>query len=523
MSAVVKFFKPTAADHEYVAASVNAIRKQLQQQSTIVFKRDGSDILRFDASWASRQADLHRELAPHLLDPMVAVLEIAVGKQLGVGAEVLCPGVMSRADFDAMAPKVEAVPAPTPKAAAKPAPEDDANKKSEKPAPVNLATPAQASKSAPTPSQPAAPQRASVVMVRASDIRPEKIRWLWPNRFASGKFGLIAGNPGLGKSQLTVHMAAQTTTGGTWPNGEGWAPLGSVIILSCEDDAADTLVPRLIAAGADTSRVHIVEAIKEAGGPNAQERQFDLAKDVQTLCRAIDEIGDVRLVIIDPITAYLGTGKNVDSHKNADVRSALAPLQAHASKFDFSAVGVTHLNKGGGTEALMRVLGSLGFVAAARVAFLVVGDAGNERTLFIPMKNNIGEKQPGLAFRVASKTIADEIQTSCIEWDAGEVTTTADEALAAAAGRDGEQGSDKSSLGEAMNFLRELLSEGPASATEIQARANEAGIAKATLRRAKAKLGVNARHRGDGGTGGRGEWIWEMPEQITFERPGNGD
>jgi putative DNA primase/helicase len=514
MSAVVKFFKPTAADYEYVAASVNAIRKQLQQKSTIVFKRDGIDILRFDASWASRQADLQRELAPHLLDPMVAVLEIVAGKNLGVGAEVLCPGVMSRVDFDAGAAR-QAASKSALKVEVVPAPEDVTDKKSEKPAPVNLATPAQASNSAHTPSQPAAPQRASVVMVRASDIRPEKIRWLWPNRFAAGKFGLIAGNPGLGKSQLTVHMAAQTTTGGVWPNGEGRAPLGSAVILSCEDDAADTLVPRLIAAGADTSRVHIVEAIKEAGGPHAQERQFDLAKDVETLCRAIEEIGDVRLVIIDPITAYLGTGKNVDSHKNAEVRAALAPLQIHASKFDFSAVGVTHLNKGGGTEALMRVLGSLGFVAAARVAFLVVGDAGNERTLFIPMKNNIGVKQPGLAFRVASKTIADGIQTSCIEWDADEVTTTADEALAAAAGK---QGGDEVSKGaawrEAMDFLREVLSIGPVPSTDVQRQAKEAGIAWRTVRRAQEALGIKP-YRDTSGE--KPKWLWDMPRTITLE------
>jgi putative DNA primase/helicase len=373
------------------------------------------------------------------------------------------------------------------------------------------------------PQPKAASSHARAMMVRASDIRPEKIQWLWPSRFALGKFSLIAGNPGLGKSQLTIHIATQVTTGGIWPNGEGRAPLGSVVILSCEDDAADTLVPRLIAAGADASRVHIVEAIREAGGPNAPERQFDLAKDVQTLCRAIDEIGDVRLVIIDPITAYLGTGKDVDSHKNAEVRAALAPLQVHASKYGFAAVGVTHLNKGGGTEALMRVLGSLGFVAAARVAFLVVADTANERTLFIPMKNNIGAKQPGLAFRIVPKVIADGIQTSCIEWDADEVTASADEALAAAAGRGGDKDSDKSSLGETMNFLRDVLAEGPTAAKAVEQQAKEAGISKATLRRAKAALGVTARHRGDGGTGGRGEWIWEMPEQITLRQSESGD
>ncbi|MDI1347248.1 MAG: AAA family ATPase [Pseudolabrys sp.] len=361
-------------------------------------------------------------------------------------------------------------------------------------------------------------RRATLVMVRASDVQPQKIQWLWPNRFAVGKFSLIAGNPGLGKSQLTVHMAAQVTVGGRWPNGEGQASYGSVIILSAEDDAADTLVPRLIAAGADISRVHIVEAIKEPKGTGSLERQFNLADDVQSLCDAIDEIGDVKLVIIDPVTAYLGNGKSVDSHKNAEVRSALAPLQARAAKLGFAAVGVSHLNKGGGSEALMRVLGSLAFVAAARVAFLVVNNTGNERALFIPMKNNIGVKRPGLAFRVVSKTIADGIETSTIEWDHDEVTASADEALAAAAGHEGEKETGQSSVPEAMNFLRDVLTDGAVSAKEVQHRAKEAGITKATLRRAQKALDVKARHRGEGGASGRGEWIWEMPEQIKLRR-----
>lgn len=363
-------------------------------------------------------------------------------------------------------------------------------------------------------------EQPKLIVVCASDVQPEKIQWLWPNRFAVGKFSLVAGNPGLGKSQMTVHMAAQVTMGGCWPNGEGRSPLGSVIILSAEDDAADTLVPRLIAAGADTTRVHIVEGIKVPGknGAGAIERQFDLANDVQALCEAIDNIGDVRLVIIDPVTAYLGTGKSVDSHKNAEVRAALAPLQSRAAKYGFAAVGVSHLNKGGGQEALMRVLGSLAFVAAARVAFLVVGDANNERTLFIPMKNNIGMKRPGLAFRVVPKTIGGDIETSCIEWDADEVTTTADEALAAAAGGQSEKEAGHSSVSEAMNFLRDVLADGPVAAKEVQHRAKEAGITKATLRRAQKALDVKARHRGEGGGSGRGEWIWEMLDQIKLRR-----
>jgi hypothetical protein len=523
-NSVLKFPKQTV--REFLRDNTYAICMAAQRNSTVILRgNDGSEPLSFNLGhWPD---DIEKELREYLIVRAGEILELPDGKTMMRDA-VPCPGATRWNAAPEPAPKPTPAPKPQP-ASSDPAEPEQAPWDKEEIKKMLGAQPegktgggsseSKAGSTAGAQGRAGGGGRgATVVMKRASDIQPERIQWLWQNRFALGKFSLIAGNPGLGKSQLTVHMAAQVTTGDRWPNGEGAAPLGSVVILSCEDDPADTLVPRLIAAGADPSRVHVVEAVKVPAGEGAHERQFDLANDVHALCRAVDEIGDVRLIIIDPITAYLGAGKNVDSHKNAEVRAALAPLQVHAAKHGFAAVGVSHLNKGGGTEALMRVLGSLGFVAAARVAFLVVADTANERTLFIPMKNNIGMKQPGLAFRVVSKTIADGIETSCIEWDADEVTTSADEALAAAAGRDGEKPTDKSSLSEAMNFLRDVLADGPLAAKAVEHQAKEAGITRATLRRAKGKLGVTARHRGDGGTGGRGEWVWEIPEQITFKR-----
>jgi putative DNA primase/helicase len=356
-------------------------------------------------------------------------------------------------------------------------------------------------------------QKATLVMTRASDIEPQRINWLWHNRIATGKLSLIAGNPGLGKSQLVTHLAAVVTNGADWPNGEGTSPVGNVIVFSAEDDAADTLVPRLIAAGANLDRVQIVEDVKVPNG----EKQFHLADDIESLCEAIDRIGDVRLVTIDPVTAYLGSDQKVDSHKNASVRSALAPLQSRAARLDFAAVGVSHLNKGGGTEALMRVLGSMAFVAAARAAFLVVAENGTTRSLFIPMKNNIGTRQSGLAFRMVTKTIIGGIEAPAIEFDSDEITATADEALADSVGRDSGTDQDKgSSVGEAMTFVRDLLREGAVASREMFERGKEAGISKRSIERAKSSLGVTAHHRGEGGPSGRGEWIWELPAQVTL-------
>ncbi|MFW6062320.1 MAG: AAA family ATPase, partial [Planctomycetota bacterium] len=153
--------------------------------------------------------------------------------------------------------------------------------------------------------------------VRLADVEAQDVHWLWLNRFARGKLSLLAGHPGLGKSQITIDIAARVTRGSPWPNGEGLALLGNVIFLSAEDDPADTIRPRMDAAGADVERAFVIAAIREKG----TQRGFDLTRDLDRLDQLVQEIGDVRLIVIDPISAYLG-GK-MDSHRNTDVRAAL--------------------------------------------------------------------------------------------------------------------------------------------------------------------------------------------------------
>ena len=139
---------------------------------------------------------------------------------------------------------------------------------------------------------------------------------------------------------------------------------------------ADTIRPRLEAAGADLTRVHILDAIEEqAEDGEIIRRAFNLKSDLGRLETLLTELCDVRLLSIDPITAYLG---DTDSHKNADVRALLAPLSDLAGRFGAAIVGVSYLSKAGGQKALLRVSGSLAFVAAARAAYLVASDEDQE-------------------------------------------------------------------------------------------------------------------------------------------------
>jgi hypothetical protein len=251
--------------------------------------------------------------------------------------------------------------------------------------------------------------------VRASDVVPQPVRWLWPGRIARGKVTLLAGDPGVGKSQLALAIAAIVTTGDEFPV-EGSAKLGSVIIVSAEDAAEDTIRPRLEAAGADLDRCHI---LRESGGG------FSLADDLPRLETALAAIEDVALVIIDPISAYLGA---VNSHNNAQVRGLLGPLADLATRCGAAVLAISHLSKSVEGEAISRVSGSIGFVAAARAAYFVARDPDDgERRLLLPLKNNLGVDSTGYAYRVEPVTLPSGIETSRVVWEPDPVTKSADE------------------------------------------------------------------------------------------------
>lgn len=348
-------------------------------------------------------------------------------------------------------------------------------------------------------------KRRGIILTRVSDVMAQEISWLWRVRIALGKVTVIAGPPGLGKSQLTAFLAAMVTTGGAWPNDEGLAPMGAVIMLSCEDDIADTIRPRLEAAGADVSKVHVVEGVNSKGG---DRKVFSVKQDMPLLEEALDRVEGVNLVVIDPITAYLDGS---DSHNTGDVRAALAPLQELAMRRGIAVVVVSHLNKSGGQgRSVNAVTGSIAFVAASRATFLVEKDAEEpERRFLLEVKNNLA-KSDGLAFRIRERKLPNGIPAPYLEFEPGTVEITADEAL----GQGGGSGRGGSALQDASLFIIEQLRGGPVPAAEMQRRAEQEGIARKTLRKAQADLGVISRKD----TGANGVWIWSLPQSGLMSK-----
>lgn len=346
------------------------------------------------------------------------------------------------------------------------------------------------------------------VVRRLSDVQAKPIRWLWPGRLARGKVSMIAGHPGLGKSQLTAALAAVVTTGGAWPVDRTACERGSVLLLNAEDDAADTIRPRLEAAGADLTCCEIVDAVVDGYSPDGSTstRGFSLKSDLKVLDALLEQRPDAALVVIDPITAYLS---GVDSHVNADVRAVLAPLGELAAKHGVAIVCVSHLNKGGPSrgaagEAQLRVSGSLAFVAAARAAFIVVRDQDEpSRRLFLPAKNNIGKDESGLAFRVESHVLDSRIETSRVMWEPALVAISADEAMAPPPDDD-----DRSMTDEAVELLHALLESGRMLSREVKAKAKEAGITDKALRNARSRLNVETFREGFGADT---KTFWRLP------------
>jgi hypothetical protein len=334
-------------------------------------------------------------------------------------------------------------------------------------------------------------------VVTLDTVDPETVRWLWPDRIPLGKLTMLDGDPGLSKSTITLDLAARLSRGVTMPDGSEPEVTGSVgtVLLTAEDGLSDTVRPRLDAAGGDPSRVAVVRHVPTADG----EPRLPHIEDTPELARALERV-DARLLVVDPLMAFLPP--DVNSHRDQDVRRALAPLVELADETGVAVVCIRHLNKSGGANPKYRGGGSIGLLGAARTGLLVAEDpdAPDSRRILAPTKNNLSAPAPSLALRA----VAAENGSVRVEWE-GESDHDAHQLL------DRPTGDERSAREEAADILREELRNGPRKADDLQDVADRLGVSWRTVQRASRDISVEKEKVG----GSDGFWRWSLPESTN--------
>lgn len=343
-------------------------------------------------------------------------------------------------------------------------------------------------------------------LIRLAEVEPETVDWLWRGYIPLGKITMLEGDPGLGKSMLTLSLAGTVTGTNKWlPDGSLTEVDGGVVIVSLEDGLGDTIRPRLDAIeGADLTRIYSLAEVDDGQGG---KRPISLPDDLGQIRAAIKKV-NAKLVILDPLSAMLDAKHNINSDQ--DVRRALAPLAILASDTGCAILILRHLGKQGQRSAVYRGAGSIGVIGAARAGLLVAkspDDPDHER-IFSQTKSNLGRPMPSLSYRIKESI---ENGVGYVVWG-GESDYSADQLV-------NQRADEAPALAEAVAFLRSLLADGPVAADQGQEAAKEVGIAPATLKRARRRLGVHAARIG--GLGTVGAWVWSLPiRRVEAADPG---
>jgi hypothetical protein len=329
-------------------------------------------------------------------------------------------------------------------------------------------------------------------LVCLADVPYVPVQWLWPERIPLGMVSVIAGEGGVGKSTMTLDMAARVSRGDPWPDHpHDRREPGSVIILSAEDGLSVTIRPRLEAAGADLEKVYSLKTVETKKG----SAPFNLDRDLPILEENLKAVQDARLVIIDPVAAFSG---GIDDHKNGAVRDQLQPLVLMAQRHNVAVVLVTHLNKSESVKTAHRLLGSVGYFNLARAVWLVAPDRDDaNHRLMVLAKTNVSAKRTGLAFGIVDKAI---------RWEDREIPLVADDLLAAeaqAAPRGGE-------VNRATAYLFGLLTNGRMPVKRIMELGKKLGFTEKTLQTAKTRANIG--HKSIGFSGDKVTY-WMLPPE----------
>ena len=349
-----------------------------------------------------------------------------------------------------------------------------------------------------------------VTLTCASSIQPKAIDWIWNGYLASGKLHILAGVPATGKTSIALAFAATISIGGYWPD-QTKCEEGNVLIWSGEDDPKDTLVPRLSALGANVNNIHFIEGIIDK---DKKSRPFDPSTDFPALHEAAMKIGNIKLVIVDPIVNAVSG----DGHQNTNVRRCLQPLVDLAMLLDAAVFGITHFTKGTtGRDPLDRVTGSLAFGALARIVLVAIQDTNSTdipRYLLSRAKSNIGQDGDGFNYVIEECKLPNNpnITTSIVAWR-GIVTGRAKELLCDNTGVE-----DKiTEQDAAKEFLTTLLNGYPMAAVDVYRLAKDQELSKITVDRAKKVLGIQSIKTGFGISS---KWMWHLDLKVVKEHEG---
>lgn len=335
------------------------------------------------------------------------------------------------------------------------------------------------------------------VSTRLSDVEVEVVRWVWRGRIPLGKVTIVDGDPDLGKSTLTLDLAARVTIGSRMPD-ETTSDLdgpANVILISIEDGAADTIRPRADAAGADVSRVHLLNDVEIEDDKGIKKRlPWVMPRDLDMLGELV-EITGAKLVILDPLVGVVDGSVNL--HNDQDTRAALRPLATMADQMGFAVIALRHINKGGGQNAKHRGGGSIAIIGAARSGLLVgldPDDETGETKVIATVKHNLSKTVPSLKYRLVSDR--DNPAVARIEW-LGESPFNADALLAEPQTEDQRIQRD-----DIVEIITELTADGPCTHEGARAQIKAAGyrVSDSTISRAIRQAGcVTEKAQGFGG------------------------
>ena len=349
----------------------------------------------------------------------------------------------------------------------------------------------------------------AVRLVRGDAVTLEPVRWLWREFLPAGMLTILGGAPGCGKTTIALSLAAIVTSGGAWPDGTHCTQAGDVLIWSGEDGNAVTAA-RLVAAGADMTRVHFIDGLTGSEGD-----AFDPGRDMLLLEATAEALPAPRLLILDPIVSAVAG----DSHKGAEVRRSLQPVVALGQRLGCAVLGITHFSKGtGGRDPVERVTGSIAFAALARLVLVAAkvkgepGDEGEARRVLMRAKSNIGPDDGGFAYALERVEVAPEVEGQRVMWLEA-LDGTARELLNEAES-DTEDGSTATGVD---GFLRGLLADGPLPAKVIKGDADGAGYAWRTVQLSATRLGVERRKEGM-----KGGWVWALDAAVLPRRRNEG-